>query len=62
MKIEILYNCVPRGQIQKQNDVRIELNTRLTYLQGVYNFVSFLRREGNNWVVMVEIIGFKNTL
>ena len=33
MKIEILYNCIPHGQIQKQNDVRIELNTRPTYLQ-----------------------------
>ena len=27
MKIEILYNFIPPGQIKKQNDVRIELNT-----------------------------------
>ena len=33
MKIEILYNFIPHGQIKKQNDVRIELNTRPTYLQ-----------------------------
>ena len=33
MKIEILYNFIPHGQIKKQNDVRIELNTRPTYIQ-----------------------------
>ena len=33
MKIEILYNCIPHGQRKNQNDVKIELNTRPTYLQ-----------------------------
>ena len=32
MKIEILYNFIPHGQRKKQNDVRIELNTRPTYI------------------------------
>ena len=33
MKIEILYNFIPHGQRKKHNGVRIELNTRPTYLQ-----------------------------
>ena len=33
MKIEIWPNFIPHGQGKKQNDVRIELSSRPTYLQ-----------------------------
>ena len=42
MKIEILYNFIPHGQIKKQNDVRIELGLNISSvrIKRIY-YISF---------------------